>query len=208
MKAHPLDIAHQAVSPTVMVPLYGELTPLNKNGHRFLAACNGLWVEVRRPWLHLVWPLATQQEFPMPYGKVEKKTELTFGKIPVDLIAQFVADAEAAFPNEFGAWLVWDDYAKQLNYRAMRSIDAGPGHLVAERPEIAEHESLAVNLHSHGRYPAFFSPDDDIDDRHEVKVAGVFGSFGGEKMTTAFRICTGGGFINLGDQELGPMVQV
>jgi len=208
MTRHPLDIALQGACPTVMVPLYGELAPLDAPGHRFLSASDGLWIEINRPWMTLIWPVATQTDFPAPYGKLEKKIDLAFGKVPTDLINQFISDAEIAFPNEFGAWLVWDDQAKQLRYHAMQTIAAGPGHLEAKRPDLAEHESLAVNLHSHGIYPAYFSSEDNFDDRDEVKIAGVFGSFGGKPLTSAyrnytsaFRICTGGKFISLGEQK-------
>lgn len=191
MNAHHLDTVLQEACPTVMVPMYGQLAPMAKSGQRFLSASDGLWVEVSRPWLHIVWPVATQNDFPTPYGKLEKKIDLAFGKIPVDLINLFIADAEAAFPNEFGAWLIWDDNAKQLRYQSMRTIAATPVHLEAERPDIAEHESLAINLHSHGRGHAFFSSDDDADDRGEVKISGVFGSLHRTERSAVFRVCRG-----------------
>ncbi|TSK07781.1 MAG: PRTRC system protein A [Geobacter sp.] len=204
MTTHPLDIALQTACPTVMVPQYGELAPLDRSGHRFLSACDGLWVEIRRPWLHMIWPVATQTAFPNPYGTVEKKVELAFGKIPTDLIARFAADAREAFPNECGAWLIWDDQKKQLRYHAMPSLVANGSYLEAQRPDLEEHESLAVNLHSHGRHFAGFSSTDNRDDRNEVKIAGVIGSLHTDSPTAAFRICTGGEFINLDVEKLLP----
>jgi len=203
MSVHPLDIALQTACPTVMVPMYGELAPFEKTGHRLLSARDGLWLEVRRPWMHLIWPIA-QTDFPMPYGQVEKKVELAFGKIPMELITRFATDAKAALPNEFGAWLIWDDQAKELRYRAMRSIAAGPAHLEAQRPDLEEHESFAVNLHSHARIQAHFSTEDNNDDRNEVKISGVIGSLHTDQPTAVFRICTGGKFINLDVQNLLP----
>jgi len=99
MSVHPLDIALQTACPTVMVPMYGELAPLEKTGHRLLSARDGLWLEVHRPWMHLIWPIA-QTDFPTPYGQVEKKVELAFGKIPMELITRFASDAKTALPNE------------------------------------------------------------------------------------------------------------
>jgi len=207
MARHPLDIALQGACPTVMVPLYGDSAPLTSPGHRFLSASVGLWIEINRPWMKLVWPIATQTDFPTPYCELEKKIDLAFGKVSTDLINQFISDAEIAFPNEFDAWLVWNDQAKQLRYHAMQTIAAGPGRLKAKSPDLAEHESLAVNLHSHGIYPAYFSSEDHFDDRDEVKIAGVFGSFVGKPLTsayrnytTAFRICAGGESISLGSK--------
>lgn len=204
MSLNPLDSVLQTACPTVMVPLHGELAPLENSGLRFLSARDGLWVEIRRPWLRLVWPIATQADFPTPYGALEKRIELGFGKIPIEMMSQFVTDATAAFPNEFGAWLIYDDQTQQLRYCAMRSISAGPAHLTAQRPDLAEHESLAVNLHSHASIPAHFSADDDADDRGEVKIAGVIGSLHKEQISAVFRICTGGRFINLDVKNLLP----
>lgn len=204
MLPHALDIPLQRACPTVMVPLRGEFIPLGKSGHRFLSASDGLWVEVRRPWLHLIWPVALQENYPMPYGKLERKIDLAFRKIPVDLVARFYRDAIAASPRECGAWLVWDDRSRVLKYRPMQAISAGVGHLEAQRPDLEEHESLAVNLHSHGPIPAHFSPTDNRDDRNEVKIAGVIGSLDEDRPTVAFRICTGGEFIDLDVEKLLP----
>jgi len=145
--------------------------------------------------------------FPTPYGALEKKIETSFGKIPVDLIGQFLVDARESFPNEFGAWLIWDDRSKQLRYQAMHSIEAGPAYLAAIRPDLEDHESLAVNLHSHARLKAFFSSEDNRDDRHEVKISGVIGSLDKDQPTAAFRICTGGVFIDLDVQNLLPTLR-
>lgn len=194
---NPLDIALQSACPTIMVPLHGEFSPLEQSGHRFLSACDGLWIEIHRPWLHLMWPVAIQEGYAMPYGKLERTVDLAFGKIPTDLVARFYEDAMAACPNECGAWLVWDDRRKELRYRPMNSIEAGPGHLKAQRPDLEEYESFAINLHSHGLIPAFFSHEDNNDDRHEVKIAGVIGSLHKDKPTAAFRLCTGGQFIDI-----------
>ena len=129
MASHFLDTHLQTTCPTVMVPLHGEFAPLEKTGHRFLTASNGLWVEIRRPWLHLIWPVALQKNYPMPYGRLETQVELAFEKIPADLVAQFYRDAMAVHPTEFGAWLVWDERAKVLKYQPMQSIKAKVGIL-------------------------------------------------------------------------------
>lgn len=206
MASHFLDTHLQTTCPTVMVPLHGEFAPLEKTGHRFLTASNGLWVEIRRPWLHLIWPVALQKNYPMPYGRLETQVELAFEKIPADLVAQFYRDAMAVHPTEFGAWLVWDERAKVLKYQPMQSIKAKVGYLEAHRPDLEEYESLAVNLHSHGPLPARFSPTDDRDDRNEVKIAGVIGSLHKDQPTAAFRICTGGDFIDIDVVKILPVL--
>lgn len=196
MKYELHDTLLQAACPTLMVPKFGSFEPLDKPGQRYLSACDGLWIEIRRPWLHLLWPIAVQDDFTMPYGALEKKVELAFNKIPPPLIEQFLTDATAAFPNEFGAWLVWNDEEKERVYRPLEATEATGAFLQFERPTLADHESLAVDLHSHGRHRALFSTTDNRDDRGEVKIAGVYGSLDRE-ITTAFRLCTGGKFISI-----------
>ena len=196
----PKDAAIQTTVPTVMVPRYSELSPLQGSGHRFLSASDGLWVEVRRPWMHLVWPVAQQYGFPMPYGELSRKVQLSFDKIPDELMRQFIEDACLVFPHECAAWLVWDERKSGLEYWLIDEvIDADSGRIEFRRPPLKSHQSLAVELHSHGTHPAFFSPEDNADDRYEVKIAGVIGSLHKERLSVAFRICTGGGFIDLGD---------
>lgn len=161
---HELDMILQEACPTLMVPKYGKLEPLSESGYRYLSASDGLWIEVKRPWLSLVWPVAQQNEFAMPYGSLEKKIQLSFDKISKELTDLFLADATAALPNEFGGWLIWDKIEQILKYQPLKSIEAGPDHLKVERIDLADHESLAVDLHSHGYGNAFFSPIDDVDD--------------------------------------------
>jgi PRTRC genetic system protein A len=192
-----LDAVLQTACPTLMVPKFGEFEPMIKSGHRFHAAADGLWLEVKRPWLHLLWPIAQQNLCAMPYGTLEKKIQFAFGRIPSELMQIFVADSTAALPNEFGAWLIWDDIEKILKYRPLKAIETGPGHLKVERPDLDEHESLAVDLHSHGHYDAGFSPTDNRDDHGEVKLSGVVGKLGTAEPTIVFRLCAAGKYINI-----------
>lgn len=186
-----LDYITQGVCPTLPVPKHGEL-PAMDNGHRFLVADDGLWIEIKRPWLHMIWPLAQQTGVAIPYGSLRRKAQFAFGKLPIDLILDFTNDATAALPNEAAAWLVWDEHTRQLEYLPLPPVSAGSGHIQFERPALAPHESLAVDLHSHGAGPAFFSDQDNQDDAGEVKISGVIGSLtpeGDRLPTVEFRIC-------------------
>lgn len=203
MYNHPADIALQQVCPTTIVPKFGQFDCLAKNGHRFLAASDGLWVEIRRPWLHVVWPIAQQSDYPMPYGSVEQKIEFSFGRIERSLIDQFLKEARQHLPNEFGAWLVWDNRDKRLLYRNLEITSAGPMKLQVIHPKLDDHESLAVDLHSHGVLPAFFSVEDDRDDLMSVKISGVFGQVSHNVPSFKFRLCIGGKFINIKSGEFG-----
>jgi PRTRC genetic system protein A len=107
----------QSLCPTVMVPKFSPLDPLHGPGHRFLAAADGLWLEVQRPWLRLVWPLCGQTEVKMPYGEVRKTIEFSFDRVPENLLHRLIIDAQNDHPLESEAWLVWNEEAGSLEYR-------------------------------------------------------------------------------------------
>lgn len=187
------DLLLQEQVPTVMVPKFGEFESLKQNGRRFLSASDGLWLEVRTDWLHVVWPLAQQSRVAMPYGSLAKKVEFMYSAFPVDLIGRFYADAKAVFPSECAAWLVWNPQSRNFSYRPLRAINSGVGHLWYERPMLAENECLVCDIHSHGPIPALFSSEDDRDDRGEVKIAAVIGGLGeGNRLSVLFRLCVAG----------------
>lgn len=191
------DQALQSVAPTVMVPRFTELEPMAKPGHRFLMASNGLWLEVMRPWLHLRLPLALQDSVAMPYGEVSRLIDLEFGKIPRFLVQVFEEMAQKAMPNETSACITWNEETGQLRLKPLKEIHAGPSHVHYERPQLGEKEHLVVDLHSHGAHPAYFSSQDDQDDKGDVKIAGVVGSCDKTNPTMEFRLCALGMYIPL-----------
>lgn len=199
----PLDIRDriiQETAPIVAVPNFGELAPLEQAGHRFLAARDRVLLEVRRPWLHLVWPLTVQDSFaaPLPFGEVDSGITLAFGKIGRELLARFLEASRAAYPAEHAAWLVWDAREQRLKYRELEIVKASAGQVVVKRPALEDHESLAVDLHSHADLAAFFSATDDADDAGEVKISGVVGTLGSDAQPTwAFRLCALGVYLPL-----------
>lgn len=165
---------------------------MDGNGHRFLIAADGLWIEIKRTWLHIIWSIAQQTDVAIPYGSLRRKAQFAFGKLPVDLIRTFAADAAAALPNEAAGWLVWNEETRQLEYLQLPPVSVGSGHIQFERPALAPYQSLAVDLHSHGAGAAFFSSQDNQDDAGEVKISGVIGSLtpeGDRLPTIEFRIC-------------------
>jgi PRTRC genetic system protein A len=135
-----------------------------------------------------------------PYGLVMPKIELAFGRLGVALpfVQAFAEEAQSALPNEHAAWIVWDQDKKELAYKALHVSSATPGAITFERPELQPHESLAIDLHSHGATPAFFSAQDDADDAGEVKISAVLGGLGdGGTPSVAFRLCVLGMVIPL-----------
>jgi PRTRC genetic system protein A len=198
----PLDVALFDSAPTVAVPKHAKFRPLADVGHRFLMTAQGVFIEVRRPWLHVIQQLTKLSDAGPrpPYGDIEPKIELAFGRLSaaVPLLQAFAEEARAALPNEHAAWIVWDQQKKQLAYKALHVSSSTPGSITFDRPALEPHESLAIDVHSHGDSPAFFSAQDDADDAGEVKISGVLGGIGADGTpSVAFRLCVLGMFVPL-----------
>ena len=202
----PRDRILQTHVPTIMVPRYGDLPKLEANGHRYLIGETGLFIEVRRPWMHAILEVATDIDTRLPYSKVE------FCGITIQfdwrlfclLIEDFIVWARRKLPNEFGAWIVWKPSAlgDQLWLEPLGDVKATPGSLEFTRPRLDDDVHIICDIHSHGRLPAFFSATDDADDAGEVKYSAVVGELHSDHPQCALRLCLPGGlFINA--DELG-----
>lgn len=203
MSIDPRDALLQAHTPVVIVPRFGELAPLDKPGHRYLVAQDGLWLEVRRAWLRAQVLLGANWQgggwHDLPFGELDQAVEYAFGAEQLQkLQALFLYDAKNALPNEFAAWGVYSERTGRVDYRALLADRASPGGISFQRPRLEDHEHLAVDLHSHGAGLAFFSETDDEDDRGEVKVAMVAGSLDAET-SWASRLCLLGVYVH-GDE--------
>ena len=189
-------------APTVAVPKFAEFKELQEVGHRFLATAEGLFVEVRRPWLHLIQPVAplNGQTVRPPYGTVKPKVKLAFERLGTTfpMVRNFIEQARAAAPNEHAAWVIWDSRTGDLQYRRLNITNASPGAISYERPALEPHESLVLDLHSHGVTEAFFSGTDNQDDAGEVKISCVIGDLAdGKTPSIQFRLCALGLFLPL-----------
>jgi len=202
----PRDIALQNATPTVMVPRFGSFEPMDEPGHRFLSASDGLWLELRRAWLYLRLPIARQNRVAMPYGSLEPVIEFVFGTLSGKLVDQFLLESREKLPNEHAAWITWNEENGNVELHTLEAINARPDLIHFHRPALDDCEHLVLDLHSHGRLPAFFSREtDDIDDRGEVKIAGVVGNIDTPQPTTAFRLCVLGMFLPLPGLAKGGM---
>jgi PRTRC genetic system protein A len=192
-----LDLAQFAAAPVAAVPRHSEFFPLQDSGHRFLLAADGLYLEVRRPWLHFIHRLAEQGAVAMPYGTIAPRTDLVFGRLgaALELFRQFANDARRAAPNEWAAALAWDAQKQMLDNVHVAILDSTPSSLRYELPPLADGHSLVFDLHSHGHLPAFFSDTDNRDDAGSVKISGVFGDLDKPKPTAVFRLCVLGLYI-------------
>ena len=193
-----LDMALFASAPVAVVPRFAPFQPLLDNGHRFLMAGDGLHLEVRRPWLHIVHRVGPPLPVRVPYGNVEQRYDFAFGRIgaALKLIQQFVAQARASAPVEDAALIGWDANERTLFQQPVELTRQATASSVQYRmPVLAEHESIAIDLHSHGHLPAFFSDTDDQDDFGTVKIAGVVGDLDKAEPTVLFRLCVLGLYI-------------
>lgn len=175
MRPTAADLVLQRRAPVVTVPFLGEFIPLEADGHRFLLARDGLWIEARSRWLHVIWPLAQQRQVLIPAGELRQQVTLAFGDEARQLIMRFVDEARIAHPNEVGAICVWDDRTRMMKLMPTQTLSAGVGHLRYRRPMLAEHEQVAIDLHSHGPLGTDFSDTDVADTGAEVVLCGVVG---------------------------------
>ena len=193
-----MDRALLAAAPVAAVPRHAPFHPLQDNGHRFLLAEDGLYLEVRRPWLHYIHQLAKQTAVAIPYGAIAGKCELDFVSIGSALtqMKEFAAKAKADAPIEAAASLLWDHRKKawRIDYPDIIG-EASASHIQYRQVEPGPDESIAIDLHSHGHLGAFFSGTDDEDDRGAVKISAVFGSLDTDTPTVAFRLCVLGLYI-------------
>lgn len=192
-----LDVASFKAVPTAVVPPWGMFTPLTENKHRFLLAKDGLHIEVRRPWLHLIHRLHEETSITMPFGEVTPRIDLAFGRLGValDLMRAFVRDAKNELPNEHVRHFAWDEQAQQLVPVDLQIEAATPGAVQYRTPDLPEHQSLAIDIHSHGSLPAFFSDEDNKDDAGSVKFSGVIGNLDTSTPSLEFRLCVLGLYL-------------
>lgn len=184
-------------APVIAEPRYGERWPMPTNSHRFMAAEDGLWVEVHRTWLYLLHQVAVT-EIPLPYGAIEPARTFIFSRESMlAIITMFISDAREELPNEAAAWAVWDTRDGRLHYRPLEPDHTSPGGITFKRPVLDTHESLAIDLHSHGDMDAFWSATDDADDTGEVKLSVVVGEVTDSKPSILIRLCALGLFIDL-----------
>lgn len=198
MALNGLDAILQGLCPTVMVPRHESLEPLAENGHRFLAAGDGLYAEIRRPWLRSTFRIA-ESAIPLPYGTVTPITHLTLRRDQLqELLGQFIEEARLAFPNEHAAWLSFEE-GVGLRYELVKVESSGGGHIRYRRPSVSGPRVLAVDIHSHGRHPAFWSSTDDRDDCDDAKLAVVFGDLDAPQPSVKARLMALGTVIDFSE---------
>lgn len=192
------DAALAKSFPVATVPKYGDFEPLADNGQRLLIAANGFFLEVRRDWMHAIQECAYREgEIRYPFGELDSLLGLPIGNQIGKLIQDFVAIARASLPNECGAVGIFDRVTGRCKLKACVSLSASRSRLTYVPPIMAQAESIAVDIHSHGDAPAFFSATDDADDVTAVKIAICVGRVDTEAPEICARLCLSGLFLPL-----------
>lgn len=186
----PRDVALQASCPVLAAPRYGAL-PEMANGQRLIVATNGLFVQVRLDWLDCLQRLTPTIGLPLPYGVVEEHLRFAFGVLPIRLIDAFVEAGRRGLPDEVAGVLIYGRATRSLRLALCEPMYASPGRIEYRRPTMASDETVAVDLHTHGRGLPFWSADDNRDDQG-IKVAGVFGCLHQAKPLAEFRLVLNG----------------
>lgn len=193
----PRDAALLGQCPVLAVPPFGALAPMRDCGQRMLLAADGPYVEVRTPALHAVQRAgAFLPGLRLPYGRVEASLTLPFGRFPLALMEEFIAVARAHCPSEVAGAMVYDHHSGAVRLAIHPSAGVSTASVTYSVERLPSHQSLVLDLHSHGLHPAFFSAQDDRDD-NGVKMAAVVGNLDAASVTVAMRLCINGLFVPL-----------
>lgn len=194
-----MDVRDQALlasCPVVAAPRFSPL-PDMANGQRIIVASNGWFVQTRLDWLDSITALSLDAPaMRLPYGEVREHLRFSFGQLPIPLIEAFVAHGRKHLPDEAAGVLIYSRSTGRLRLAFCEAVRASPMRIDYRRPPMADDETVAVDLHTHGRAPAFWSADDDRDDQG-IKVAGVFGLLDQSRPMARFRLVINGLYQDL-----------
>lgn len=188
------DRVLQLAMPTVVVPLHGELEIPGEPGDRILVGANGMHMEVRRKWGYFVRSVSSAPETPVPFGEVTATSRLLIPLLPRQLLFDFVEHAKRNHHVEVAASIIWHELTDEFRLAIATTISANKDNIDFHVPALGTNEHLIVDCHSHANGPAFFSGQDDRDDRHATKFSFVVGNCNELKQTFVMRLCIRGLF--------------
>lgn len=184
------------------MPVHGHHIGLQEDGDRLLLANNGLFMEVRRPWIEGTVKIAPALPVSVPWGAANQSVRLLCGIPPDFLLKEFLSFARQHDPIECGAILTWKETG-EWRIRYLESEFADEDHLSFVRPTLNDGEHFVVDIHSHGRHAANFSHTDNKQDSiGELKISGVFGCVSSSQLRSVWRICFNG-FLTKTSPEVG-----
>lgn len=175
--------------PVLTMPHGGLLPPMTASGRRIIVGADGIYKEVRRPWLHALVEVGRCRT---PYGKVNPVVRFA-STLPRALLDEFLVYAWEANGQEVAAWVVWDERSKAMQLLKLQPITRSKVHVTFDRPELPAYQHIFLDVHSHHTMSQEFSSVDDADDRANggTYIAGVLGHID-TKPTWNFRLCLDG----------------
>lgn len=151
-----------AAAPIVPAPLPPDALPALGHGtKRFVAASDGIHLQVRSPVLEISVRLA---RLSLPYGppppSVLHPNPLT-SEPTLAALRAFVHAAQGSPSTEIAGAILATTTGPVL--RLLTPITSSPAHVTYDDSAIDD-DTLLIDLHSHGRLPAYFSSTDDASD--------------------------------------------
>lgn len=190
------DAALRETCPCVGMPLFSPLDPLPA-GQRTVVGRNGVFMQLRNAWLDCTTRVGDLAPgLVLPYGDASESVVFIFGVMPMRLLERFIEQARKALPNEAAGALIYDCDSGALRLSMHEAVEAGPNRIRYRIDDLGVAELLAVDLHTHGRSPAFWSRQDDRDDQG-MRVCGVFGNLDRATPSAKFRLAMNGLFVPL-----------
>lgn len=180
-----------AAFPLLVVATSGEIPVAAQDGIRYLIGRQGVAREVNLPWI-TVRNLIAPANMPLPYGSIEENVEFRCGLVPISVVHEFISDAKEALPNEVAGVFLWNEASGKWRYQRRHATSAGHSHVHYVEVQPGEQEHIVVDVHSHGRHPAYFSDEDNRDDAGAMKLSLVLGNLDQARPTSKMRLCMAG----------------
>lgn len=150
------DAALQRSCSVIAAPMFGALPPM-ADGQRIVLARNGVFIQVKRVWLDCLQQVGVlDPRLPLPYGEIAPAMTFSFGVIPATLLQAFIDAGRTALPNEIAGGLIYAERTGTLRLALYEPIQHSPDGIAYRMPSLLCDETVAVDLHTHGRHPAFF----------------------------------------------------
>ena len=191
----PVDLALINATPVLVAPIRGKL-PLPELGQmRFVVSKQYVQLEARTQVLEIRLPIA-RFDSPLPYGELENGIRLVNGPIPERLLEEAALRSKQAFPDEWAGLVVWPESRSGYELYEPEFLSKSGAHITYSN-SLPPGLELVLDLHSHGRFGAYFSPEDDRSDLGGIYLSGVFGHCDRKSMSSAWRACAHGRFASL-----------
>jgi PRTRC genetic system protein A len=158
----------------IHAPVVGGLPAIEDGGQRVVVARNGVFIQYESDWLKAVKRVGDMGAS-LPYGEISENIELRFKRFPKPLIAAFHEQAKKAFPNEAFAYIHWHQETNSIKLVPAVVLEATEERIAYGHVEVMEGWQCIGDIHSHPRAKAYYSEDDNEDDKEGVKCSFVIG---------------------------------